>query len=133
MGKTVRKKFNPKGRKTPNIFVGPGQRIAERRKPMLEQFRSFNAEKADNLDELVAMSAFGKQFRSEYEAQNISVPEFVDDNLRAIKREIESRVADRRAARVRELRAQEVSLQTAAEKREAIRRELVALGETVGV
>ena len=100
---------------------------------MLQEFKSFNVEAADDLDELVAMSAFGKQFRSEYEAQNISVPEFVDDNLRAIKREIESRVADRRAARVRELKAQRSSLASAQEKRDAIDKELELLGEKVGV
>lgn len=98
---------------------------------MLDQFKSFNAENADNLDELVSMSAFGKSLRAEFEAQNISVPEFVDDSLRSIKREIESRVADRRAARVRELKAQREGLKTAAEKREQIDKELAALGETV--
>ena len=99
---------------------------------MLDQFRSFNSEGSD-LDELVAMSAFGKQLRAEYETQGISIPEFVDDNLRAIKREIESQTADRRAARVRELKAQRDGLKTAAERREAIDKELADLGETVGV
>ena len=98
---------------------------------MLDQFKAFNVEAAEDLDELVAMSAFGKHFRAEYEAQNISIPEFVDDNLRAIKREIESRVADRRAARVRELKAQRASLATAQEKRDSIDKELAAL-ESVG-
>lgn len=112
-----------------NVFVGPGQRIAERRKVMLDQFKSFNTEVAD-LDELVAMAAFGRSYRAEFESLNVSVPEFVDDALRGIKREIETRVADRRAARVRELKAQRDSLKTAAEKREAIEKELTLLGET---
>lgn len=98
---------------------------------MLEQFKAFNVETADNLDELVTMSAFGKSLKAEFESQNIAVPEYVGDSLSAIKREIDRRVADRRAARVRELKAQEAGLQTAAEKREAIRKELAALGETV--
>ena len=111
-----------------NIFVGPGQRIEGGRKIMLDQFKAFNTEVAD-LDELVAMAAFGRSLRSEFEALNVSVPEFADDQLRVIKREIETRVADRRAARVRELKAQRDSLKTAAEKREAIEKELASLGE----
>ena len=99
---------------------------------MLDTFKAFNTEVAD-LDELVAMAAFGRSLRAEFESLNVSVPEFVDDQTRVIKREIETRVADRRAARVRELKAQRDSLKTAAEKREAIEKELASLGEPVGV
>lgn len=98
---------------------------------MLEQFKSFNVETADNLDELVAMSAFGKALKAEFEAQKIATPEYVGNSLEAISREIERRVADRRAARIKELKAQESQLQTAAEKREKIRKELEELGATV--
>ena len=64
---------------------------------MLEQFKNFNVEGGD-LDELVALSAFGKQLRGEFEAQKVAVPEYVSDNLNAIAREIDSRMADRRAS-----------------------------------
>jgi len=114
-----------------NIFVGPSG-VAERRKSMLEQFKKFNAEAAD-LDELVEVATFGRQFRAEHEALNVPVPEYVDDNIRVIRREIDARLSDKRAARVRELKAQRDSLKTAAERREAIDKELAALGETVGV
>lgn len=117
-------------KKTPNIFVGPNQRIAERRKPMLDQFKNFNVDAAD-LDDLVALSAFGKQLRSEFEVQKVAVPEYVSDNLNALAREIDTRLADRRAQRVRELKAQRESLKTAQERRDAIDKELAALGETV--
>jgi hypothetical protein len=127
------KNFNPKGRKrTPNIFVDPQKGLAERRKHMLEHFKNFNAEAA-NLDELVEVAAFGRQFRAEHESLNVPVPEYVDDNLRAIRREIDGRLADKRAARVRELKSQRDSLKTAAERREAIDKELAALGEPVAV
>ena len=120
-----------KGRtKTPNVYIDLSKRkIEEGRKSMLEQFKGFNTEVSD-LDELVAMAAFGRSLRAEFESLNVSVPEFVDDQTRVIKREIETRVADRRAARVRELKAQRDSLKTAAEKREAIEKELASLGET---
>jgi hypothetical protein len=126
MPKTVSKGY----KKTPNAYIDLSKRkIEEGRKAMLDRFKGFNTEVAD-LDELVAMAAFGRSFRAEFETLNISVPEFVDDQLRGIKREIETRVADRRAARVRELKAQRDSLKTAAEKREAIEKELASLGET---
>lgn len=98
---------------------------------MLETFKQFNAEAAD-LDELVEVAAFGRQFRAEHEALNVPIPEYVDDNLRVIRREIDARLADKRAARVRELKAQKENLKTASERREAIDKELAALGETVG-
>jgi hypothetical protein len=113
-----------------NIFAGPGHRIAERRKSMLDLFKQFNAEAAD-LDELVEVAAFGRQFRAEFESLNVPVPEYVDDNIRVIRREISARLADKRAARVRELKAQRDSLKTAAERREAIDKELAEL-EQVG-
>ena len=120
-------------RKTPNIFVDLSKKkIAERRKPLLQDFKSFNVDAAD-LDELVALSAFGKQLRGEFEAQKVAVPEYVSDNLNSIAREIDSRMADRRATRVRELKAQRDSLKTAQERRDAIDRELAELGEPVAV
>jgi len=116
-----------------NIFVDLSKGgLAERRKSMLDQFKKFNAEAAD-LDELVEVASFGRQFRAEHESLNVPIPEYVDDNLRVIRREIDARLADKRAARVRELKAQRDSLKTAAERREAIDKELAALGEAVGV
>ena len=99
---------------------------------MLDQFKGFNVDNAD-LDELVALSAFGKQLRSEFESQKIPVPEYVSDNLNAISREIDARMADRRATRIRELKSQRDSLKTAQEKRDSIDKELAALGEEIGV
>jgi hypothetical protein len=116
--------------RTRNIFVDPVKGVAERRKPMLQEFKSFNVDAAD-IDELVALSAFGKQLRGEFEAQKVAVPEYVSDNLNSLAREIDSRMADRRATRIRELKTQRDSLKTAQERRAAIDAELAALGETV--
>jgi hypothetical protein len=127
----MRKFKNPKNPRR-NIFVDPAKGMTERRKPMLQEFKNFNVDSAD-LDELVALSAFGKQLRTEFEAQKVAVPEYVSDNLNSLAREIDVRVADRRATRIRELKSQRDSLKTAAERREAIDRELAALGEPVGV
>lgn len=115
-----------------NIFVDPVKGMTERRKPMLQDFKNFNVDAAD-LDELVALSAFGKQLRGEFEAQKVAVPEYVSDNLNSLAREIDSRMADRRATRIRELKTQRDSLKTAQERRDAIDKELAALGEPVSV
>jgi hypothetical protein len=50
-----------------------------------------------------------------------------------LAREIDTRMADRRATRIRELKAQRDSLKTAQEKRDSIDKELAALGEPVSV
>jgi hypothetical protein len=116
-----------------NIFVDLSkQQMAERRNPMLDEFRNFNVDAA-TIDELVALSAFGKQLRGEFEAQKVAVPEYVSDNLNSLAREIDTRMADRRATRIRELKAQRDSLKTAQEKRDSIDKELAALGEPVSV
>lgn len=117
-------------KKKPNIFVGPGQGLAERRKRMLDQFKGFDQEAA-SLDELISLSAFGKSLKAEFEARQIATPEYVDDKLSTIGREIDARTADAKARRIRDLKAQREGLKTAAEKREAIDKELAALGEAV--
>lgn len=121
-----------KGQRTPNIFVDLSKtRIAERRKAMLEEFRNFNKDAA-SLDDLVVLAAFGRALRAEYDAQKVDEPEFVSTQLNELRREIGTRIADKRSARVRELRAQRENLKTAAEKREAIEKELAEL-EAAGV
>ena len=99
---------------------------------MLQEFKNFNVDAA-SIDELVALSAFGKQLRGEFETQKIPVPEYVSDNLNSISREIDARMADRKATRIRELKAQRASLATAQERRASIDKELEDLGEPVGV
>lgn len=130
MGTVGNRHHDPKGRartKNPNIFVDLSkQRPAERRKLMLDQLRNFNAE-AMNLDELVALAAFGRQLRAEYEALKVEEPPFVDDGLKAIRREVEGRMADRRATRVREIKATLEGLKSREEKRESLEKELAAI------
>ena len=93
---------------------------------MFEQFKSVNAESAE-VDELVALVTFGKSFRAEFEAQKVPVPDYVNDNLNTLTREINSRMADKRAARAREIKAQLSSLQSREEKKTALEQELAAL------
>jgi len=93
---------------------------------MLQEFKNFNVE-ASEIEELVALSAFGKMLRGEFEAQKVQVPEYVSDNLNSISREIDARMADRREARKREIKSTLEGLKSREEKRESLEKELAEL------
>lgn len=88
----------------------------------LNQFRSFNVEVGD-IDELIALSAFGNQLREEYKRLNLEEPEWLNDQLKAVTREVHKRTEDAREARVREIDARIDALATPEEKREKLRKE----------
>lgn len=93
----------------------------------LQAFKSFNTDRATDVDELVAGLAFGKSLRTEYDALQIEEPEYIDSTLKAIRREITSRTADKIAARKRELTARINYLKTPAQKKTELEKELAAL------
>ena len=93
---------------------------------MLNEFKNFNADGAE-LDELIALAAFGRSQRAESPAQRVPEPEYVATHLNTLRREIESRMSDRREARKREIKAQLDSLQTQAERRAKLEKELAEL------
>ena len=125
MGQTNRGQRISKGKRR-NIFADPNRKSVERRKHMLDQFKNYSNDSLD-LDELVALSAFGRQLRAEYEAQRVPEPDYVGLQLNAVRREIEAKMADRREARKREIKAQLSGLKTAAEKRQELEKELADL------
>jgi hypothetical protein len=86
-----------------------------------------------DLDELVALSAFGKSLRAEYEAHQVEVPDYVGTQLNALSREIKGRVADKVEARRRQIQTQLDQLKTPAERREELKAELAKIdGVPVG-
>lgn len=102
---------------------------------MLSEFKTFTAARLQ-LDELVALEAFGHGLRESYERLQIEEPAFLDVQLKSLKREIRSRNADRLAARGRELQTRLDSLKTPAEKKKELLAEkakidkaLAAVGE----
>jgi hypothetical protein len=101
-------------------------RKQERRNSMLNEFKNFNAERMQ-VDELIALSAYGKALRAEYEAHQVEVPSYVSTQLNALTREIKSRTADALAARRKQIDAQLESLRTPAEKRAALEAEAASL------
>jgi hypothetical protein len=93
---------------------------------MLSEFKSFTLARMD-LDELVALAAYGRTLRTEYEAQKVEEPEFVDINLKSLRREIASRQADKVDVRRRQLKTKLDSLKTPAEKKAELEKELAEL------
>ena len=79
------------------------------------------------MDDLVAMAAFGRTLRAEYEAHQIEEPEFVGTKLKALRAEIADRNADKIAARKSEIKARLDALKSPKEKAAELRKELEAL------
>ena len=92
----------------------------------LQTFKNYNTARAD-LDDLVAMAAFGRTLRAEYEAHQIEEPEFVGTKLKALRAEIADRNADKIAARKSEIKARLDALKSPKEKAAELRKELEAL------
>jgi DNA repair ATPase RecN len=90
---------------------------------MLNQFKNFVSDRLD-IDELIELTAFGKMLRAEYEAHQLEEPEFVDSQLKALKREIFARNADRLEARKREIRSRLDSLKTPTQRKSELEKEL---------
>lgn len=97
---------------------------------MLHEFQSFKKEGLD-MSQLVALSAFGRSLRAEYESFQIEEPEWLGVQLNTLRREVHSRNADSIEARRREIRSRLDSLKTPAEKREELQKELAELDEKV--
>lgn len=88
----------------------------------LDQFRSFSADSL-NIDELVSLSLFGRQLRAEYEALQLEEPEWVDVQLKSLRREIHARNADSLEARRREINARLESLKTPGQRKSELLKE----------
>jgi ATP-dependent Lon protease len=88
--------------------------------------KNFNADRLD-MDELVGTLADAKALRAEYDSLQVEEPEYLDGTIKAIRREITSRNADKIAARKRELTARIDSLKTPAQKKTELEKELAAL------
>lgn len=101
------------------------------RSGVLEQLKTFSADGME-LDGLVELAAAGRSLRAEYEVLQLEVPDELDTGLKAVRREINDRVADRKAARLKELKARRATLKTAEEKRDELDKQIAEL-ESAGV
>ena len=93
---------------------------------MKNRLLSLNAERMD-LDDLVELSTLARQYRAEYEHHNLEVPEWLDNAIRAVKREIDAKTADLRAMRIRDLKATIAANKSRADKLRDAEEELAKL------
>lgn len=89
----------------------------------LNQFKQFDATRM-SLDELVELAMYGRALRTEYEQLALEEPEFVDIQLKAIRREIQTRNADKLESRLRELKVRREALKTPTQKKADIEKEI---------
>lgn len=92
----------------------------------LQTFKTFQADRMD-LDDLVSLAAFGALLRQEYEKHQLEEPEFVGVQLKALKREIFTRNAERLEARRKEIDSRLETLKTPTERKNALLREKAKL------
>ena len=93
---------------------------------MLSQLKNFVADRLD-VDELIALAAFGRQLRNEYETHQLDEPDWLDAQLKTLRREIQVRNSDKLEARRREINARLESLKTPAQKKAELLKEKAAI------
>ena len=80
-----------------------------------------------DLDDLVSLAAFGRQLRAEYEFHNLEEPDWLEVQIKSLRREINSRSVDKLEARSREITARLDSLKTPTEKKAELLKEKAKL------
>ena len=93
---------------------------------MLDRLRSFDIDRMD-LEEAIALSAFGRAMRAEYEALQADAPEWLDNRLRELRREIRTRQQDSLEKRIREAKARLQALKPAEQRRAELAAEIEKL------
>lgn len=96
---------------------------------MLQNLKSFDADRMQ-LDELVALEAFGHGLREAYERLQVEEPAFVDTQLKSVRRVIRTRVADKAEARKKQVQAQLDALKTPTQRKQELLAELKELDKS---
>lgn len=89
---------------------------------MLQLLRSFNPDRAD-LEDMLALIVFARGLRAAHEEFKVAVPEWLDDKIRALNREIVGKTRDALELRLKEVRQAKTQLMTPSERREALAKE----------
>ena len=95
---------------------------------MLNQFKTFDVNRID-MEELVVLSQFGRGLKQEYETLGMKVPEYIDTQLKTLRREIRARNQDRIEKELAEKKIRLESLQTPQEKKLKLKQEIKQLEE----
>ncbi len=93
---------------------------------MLTELKTLELNRMD-LDEAIALSAFARLLKAEYEHVDAEAPIWLDDRIRDIRNEVRDRLRDSVQKRLRELYSRRESLLTADEKRKKLDVEIAKL------
>lgn len=96
----------------------------------LTDFKTFQKDRLQ-MEDLIALSAFGRAYEAEFKAQQVDVPEFVKEQNAVLGREIQAKVGDSKAARIKQIQTKLHSLKTQTELRAELEKELASLAPPV--
>lgn len=94
---------------------------------MLQELKSFTSVARYETEDLIAIAGFGRSLEAEFTALGVDIPEWLPNQLKAIRREIKARGADALANKIRAAKARRETLKTPDEKRAALDKEIEEL------
>jgi hypothetical protein len=96
------------------------------KRAMLDALKNFDARRA-SLEGLVEISAQARIAENEFTTLGLEAPDWFEPTVASLRREIKTRTADARAARLRDLKNRREALKTPDEKRSAIDKQIEEL------
>jgi hypothetical protein len=99
---------------------------------IVEQLRAYDTDRGQP-DDAIALLAFARLLRGEFEARQFAVPEWLDDRIRSLNRYLDSHRRDALELRLREARARQAALLTPDQKRQQVTDEIAQLERELGV
>ena len=98
---------------------------------ILDKLRKFNLDSL-SLDEAMFLLVNARQLAAGYGSFQASVPEWLNDNIVALEREVRSRYRDELERRLKEVKARRANFRSAEEKRQDADAEIAALEKALG-
>lgn len=94
----------------------------------LATFKTYSADRMD-VEEMISLSAFGKGLKAEFAEFGLEVPEFVELQLKSLRRDIKSKVSDKLEAEKKRLQSQLENLKTPQERKTELRKQLAKVND----
>jgi hypothetical protein len=94
---------------------------------MLSQLKNFDADRTNEIDELVALVAFGEGQRAQYEKLNLDEPDYLNRQLRAVKRAINAKRENSLEMELKQLEIQLENSKSPAEKKIAAQKRIAEI------
>lgn len=84
---------------------------------VIQQLRSFDPQSGVSIEEMILLATTAEQIAAGYSSRAMEVPEWLEDKLGALEREIETRSRDALLRELKEIEAREEALKTSQERR----------------